>query len=97
MKRDFNTAILNLEGLPFEDNATLKTVSLIALTTPLTGDDQLSLPEKLDFYLLAQKLCRGGILDITSEEISILKARIGLAFNHVVVIGRAFDLLESDQ
>lgn len=95
MKRNLDAPILDLEGRPFEDQATLKTVSFLAATASLPSDQNLSVSSKLELYSLAQKLHTGGEVDLTAEEISLLKDRIGKTFASVIVIGRAFELLEA--
>ena len=95
MKRDFDTVLLNLMGKPFDDNATLQTVCLMVLTAQLDSDRSQSVQAKLACYKLAQKLLPGGIVDVTSEEITLLKDRVG-AMCSVIVVGRVFDLLEAD-
>lgn len=96
MKRDFDALILKLDGEPFEDKATLKTVAFLSVTTPLQEDSMLPVEQKMKLYGLAQKVHRGGIVDLSAEDMALLKSRIGSVFNNVVVIGRAFDLLENE-
>lgn len=96
MKRNLDTLILNIDGQPFEDSATLKTVCFLAATATLPTDQNAPIANKLALYALAQKLHIGGEVDLTAEEIALLKERIGKAFASVVVIGRAFELLEKD-
>lgn len=94
MKRNLDALILQLDGNPFEDKATLKTVVFMAVTTPLQADQHDSVDQKIRLYTLAQKVYQGGEVDLSAEDISLIKDRIGKVFNHVVVIGRAFELLE---
>lgn len=94
MKRNFDTLILNIEGVPFEDNASLKTVSFLALTAVIPADEDSLVDAKLRLYGLIQKIYTGGVIDVSAEDIALLKTRIGAVFTNVIVVGRAFDLLE---
>lgn len=96
MKRNLEAPILDLDGKPLPDEATLKSVLFLAVTTPQKDDDRLDVKKKLELYSLAQKVHAGGEVDFTAEEIAALKDRVAKVFVHVVVVGRTFELLESD-
>ena len=96
MKRNLDLPILQLDGKPFEDKATLKTVAFLAVTATLQSDQSMQVNEKMRLYALAQKVHAGGVVDLEAEDVALLKDRIGKAFSHVVVIGRAFELLENE-
>lgn len=95
MQRDFSHAILKIDGTEFEDKPTLGTVSFLALTTQLPSDRDMSGAKKVQLYALAQKVHAGGVQDMTAEELSTLKDRIGQAFG-VLVVGAAWKLLDTD-
>ena len=96
MKRNLNEMILTLDGVPFDDNSTLKTICFSAVTSPHRSDENSTVEQKMKLYSLAIKINTGGVVDFTAEEISVLKERIGKLFGHVIVFGRAFELLEKD-
>lgn len=98
MKRDLAAPILQIDGTEFPGKSkhTLQTVCFTALTVPHDDDARLPTEEKIKLYKLAQRISQGGDVEFTSEELALLKARIAKVFVHVVVIGRAFDLLDAD-
>lgn len=98
MKRNLNAPILQLDGTEFpgKNKQTLQSVCFVALTTPQEDDGSLNAETKMSLYRLAQKIVKGGEVELTAEEIALLKDRIGKVFVHVVVLGRAFELLEAD-
>lgn len=96
MKRNLDAPILNLDGKPFEDLASLKTLAFMAVTTPIKSDEQMPVADKIKLYALAHKTHLGGVVDFSSEELALLKTRIGGLFTHVIVVGRAFELLDAD-
>jgi hypothetical protein len=96
MKRNFSTPILKIDGTAFDDKPTLATVSFMALTANLPGDDRMTGEQKVKLYKLAHLVVHaGGVKEVTAEDIALLKDRIGKAFG-VLVVGAAWDLLEQD-
>lgn len=95
MKVDFNAIILNLLGEPMlqppanTEPVTLAWVSAEALLRPSTekkGDD------KYKLFALALKIGGGGSVELKSEEVALIKAKVGEHFSPLIV-GRAYDLL----
>jgi hypothetical protein len=95
MKRNFDAPMTDLLGNPYADSATLKTVCLLAFQSPAKGDDSLSGQEKLAQYVLASKVVKGGVVDITAEDITLLKDRLAKTIQ-TLAYGKAVELLESD-
>ena len=94
MKINLNQPILQLDGTEFSDKPTLKIICFLAVTTPLKTDEALAAAEKLRLYRLAQKIAADSVADFDAEDIALLKDRICKVIAHVVVLGRAFDMLE---
>lgn len=94
MKIDLKVPILKLDGTEFEDKPTLQSVVVLALTTPIRSDESIDINSKLSSYRLACKLAINEEVDITAEDIVLIKERIGKVIQNVVVIGRVFDLLD---
>jgi hypothetical protein len=96
MKRNLDLPILQLDGTPFVDNPTLKVIIYTAFTTPLQTDNNMPDDDKLKNYSLVAKTHKGGVVDLTADEIASIKSRICKVWNHVVIIGRAHEILEAD-
>lgn len=97
MKYNLSQTILQLDGSAFEDKPTLQAICLTAVTMPLKQDETLSLNQKLELYRLAQRIVATNEVDLTSEEVSLLKERVGKVFNNITIIGRVVDILESNK
>ena len=95
MKRNFDAPMTDLEGNEYADKATLKTVALLAFQSPAKGDDTASGQEKLAQYMLASKIVKGGVIDLTAEEITQLKDRLAKTIQ-ALAYGKAVELLEKD-
>ena len=95
MTRDLDQPILRLNGEPFPDDLKLGTAIFLAVTAPLSGDEQTDGTAKMRLYSIASKVHAGGKVDLTAEEVSLAKDRIGHMFT-VEVVGCAYALLEAD-
>lgn len=99
MKRNFDAILKTLDGEDFkvENGAplTLKKVCIGALGGALPGDDQMDGERKFGLYKLADRINKGGLVDVTAEEIAALKARIARSYT-VFAIGAAYTLLETE-
>ncbi len=95
MKRDLDLPMIDLQGNPFADGATLKTVAFVSITATLPSDDRMPVDQKLRLYRLAAKIAPGGVIELTVEELALLKDRIGSALT-LMAVGKAFELLEQD-
>ena len=98
MKIDVNQKIKTLEGGFFKDgdgvtDITLKKVLVRALVLAHTYDEKLSGDEKFNYYKLAMKITDAdGEIDVTPEEIIILKKRVGLMYA-TQMVGPVFMIL----
>ena len=96
MKVNFEQALEGLDRKPLMDGetpVTLGAVAVNALMTPMEGDDKLTGDDKLAHWLLAGRIQNAtGPLDITPEEATKIKDRIGRGFAPAVV-GPAFIIL----
>ncbi len=98
MKIDVNQKIKTLEGGFFKDgdgvtDITLKKVLVRALVLAHTSDEKLSGDEKFNYYKLAMKITDAdGEIDVTPEEIIILKKRVGLMYA-TQMVGPVFMIL----
>ena len=96
MKRDFDQAITDLNNDPFQDKATLKSVVFLVLNTPLEGDDRIPLDQKLKQFTLLQSIHKGGVVDISAEDIAFIKTRAARCPLSLIAIGRLCELLEKE-
>jgi hypothetical protein len=94
MKIDFDKMLLMPNGKEFSDSATVATASYAALTSQLPEDQQLSQDAKLKLYRLTQKIANGGLLDLTAEDVSTIKARAAKALP-MIGFGALADALET--
>lgn len=106
MKRNFDFVFKNLNGTELKDGdaavagldaaLSIKTAAVNSLMSTFEADRNLSGDEKLKRYQLAVKINGGGEVDLTAEEIALLKLLIGRAYPPLVV-GQAYLLLEKDE
>ncbi|MFA5406994.1 MAG: hypothetical protein WC307_06580 [Candidatus Nanoarchaeia archaeon] len=96
MEIDFNQTINDLDGKPIPNElheaVTLKSISRTALLN-MAPDEKLKPEDKVKRYDLAMKIYLGTKVDLTIEEIAMLKPIIGNSFGPLVV-GRAYSMLE---
>ena len=96
MKRNLDQVMTGLDGEEFEDKATLKQLCFGALSAPLDDDPRMPIDKKMKQYGLIQKVHKGGEVDLTAEEIALIKERAAKAFKNIIVFGRLVDALESE-
>jgi hypothetical protein len=99
MKIKIDEAIKTLEGKPIKEGKeaiTVKDILLQACTAHLQEDAQMQGTEKFKLYNLAQKINgQKKDIELTVEEVSLLKDRVGKAFN-VLVVGQVWTALENN-
>lgn len=97
MKIDFDVKFQTLDGKAItmnEKEATLKDVTIEALMGLLEEEKGISGEEKFKRYELAMKIKGGGIVDISVDDVSLIKRLIGKMFTPLVV-GQAWEMLEN--
>ena len=105
MKINFDRLINDLDGKPVKERATdekgkripdkevsLKRVCINALV--LQTDEKIDGPEQVTRFDLATKINAGGEINLETDEISKIKTLVSKIYG-VIVVGRAFDLLEN--
>ena len=95
MKRNLETVMTDIHGKPYDDVTTLGKICLLAFQTPARSDEALTGPEKLAQYVLATKLVKGGTVDLSAEDITLIKDRLAKTIQ-ALAYGRACELLEAD-
>lgn len=96
MKIDFDVKFKTFDGqdIAMRDKpATLKDISVESLMGLLEEEKNLSGEEKLKRYELALKIKDGGIIDISVEDIALIKKLTGKMFAPLIV-GQAWKNLE---
>lgn len=100
MRKDFTLQLKDLDGNVIKEKdkeVTLCTVALSALMMSYEDERQLTGKEKADRYQLAMKINkRPGEVDVTAEQLAMVKMVIGKAFGPLVV-GQVYELLEQDR
>lgn len=84
------------DATPFTEVRTPATVRFCckaALLNELKCDQNASLEKKLERYNLAMKIHNQDEIELSSEQVSMLKKRLGLSFG-VVVVGRCCEILD---
>lgn len=99
MKRNTTAAIKTLTGEPIKDgqaDLTLGAVATNALLMPYEDERNLSGDEKVKRFKLAQRIHdAAGEVDISAEEITLLKSLIAKAYT-ALVVGQAYAILEAE-
>lgn len=103
MKRNLELLIPGPDGQPakgpndqpLDPAPKLKDMVMGACLLQHPQDSNMPVKMKIDLWKLAKKCDGGGVVELTNEEISLLKDRIGLIYN-VAFAGASTDLLETD-
>lgn len=101
MKKNFNIVVKNIDGgdmLEQENKPlTMKAVCLTALLLPQNGDDNLDGKKKCDLVSLAIKINADEEVDVSTEEIVVLKQRIAkVPFTNHMIVFRSHEFLEGE-
>ena len=103
MKRNLNVVLKTLDGQPLkeEHNGTARDVLLSrlavnALLANYEDEKNLSGDDKVKRFKLAQQINDAdGEVEVTAEQVSLLKTLIAKGYSPLVV-GRAYDILEGE-
>lgn len=103
MKRNFNVVLKTLKGEPlkeqYEDtvrDVTLASIATNALLANYEDEKNLSGDDKVKRFKLAQQINDAdGEVEVTAEQISLLKMLIAKGYSPLVV-GQAYDILEGE-
>lgn len=97
MKIDFSQEITNIDGTPFVPHETLRKVCTFVIGVFLPGDDLIPGDKKVALSGLGYDIYKaGGPIDLTFEQISVLKDRIARSFP-APVVARAWEILEGKE
>jgi len=97
---DFNTPMMSIDGKPITDEkgaagtVTLKKIALEALLTGFPDETTLPGEEKAKRYVLAVKIAAAdGKLELTSEEVTMLRKVVGKGYGPLVV-GQVWKIID---
>jgi hypothetical protein len=99
MKRDFNQTFTTLEGQPIKDGdkeLTLREAALASLQAVFQEDRSLSGTEKIRRYTLALRIHAGDPVELTAEDVTLIKDLINRAYGHPAVVAQAWQMLDAD-
>lgn len=102
MKKNFNTVIKNIDGNDILETAdkplTVRAACLMALLSTQEGDDRLDGQKKFSLVELAFKIRDPEEVDISSEDIVLLKQRVAkVPFTTHVILYRIYQFLEDKE
>lgn len=95
MRINFSQVLKSISGEPIQDGTKIYTLSIAcvqALTANIPGDENVIGAQKFTRYLLAKKLYDATEVDVTVEEVVMLKELLSKVFG-TAVVGPAFELL----
>lgn len=99
MRKNFSGNITGLNGVDLIDKTSGKdepiTVSQIVVNALVAQDQGADGPEQYKRYQLASRIFKGGVVEVTSAEIELIKARVAANFPPVVT-GFIWERLEQD-
>lgn len=93
---NFGTVLIDQDDKPIMDGdkqLTLGRAAMVALMSPQPDEQTLPADEKLRKGKLALKVYANGVLDLSVEDIALVKKYIGKTYGSLVVV-RAFPLLD---
>lgn len=97
MKVKVNQELKDVNDLPIKKpeggNLVLKDVIITSVLTPAQGDDQKVKFDKYEIYKKVKDDYVGGEVELTAEEIALIKKCIG-QLQPPLILGQAFEMLE---
>lgn len=99
MQRNFTAPIKNLDGKPLKEGdreVTIGSIAVNALLTPYEDERNLSGDDKVKRFRLAQSIHDAdGEIEVTVEQVALLKSLIAKAYSPLIV-GQAWAILETE-
>ena len=97
MRLDVTQQLRELDGAPAWDGegrpVTLRTLLKQALGGTVRGDDAKTVTELLECYQLALAVAAEDEIELTSEQVTLIKTRIAIAYPSPFVVGRVCEAL----
>ena len=95
MIRDLDQKMYDLDGKEFTDKATLKTLCFGALSTFIQRDEDMKVADRMVQHSLLNRINKGGEVDLTSDEIVMIKDRAAKLYP-IIALGALVKALEKD-
>lgn len=98
MKYNTSIPVVDFNGQEFKmDNhvVTFNTLLYLTVTTPVPGDAQTTIESRMSLYNLASKIRDNLELEISAEEVALLKKRAVAVVSSVIMFGRLIEFLEN--
>lgn len=92
MKVDLDQKLIDPRGKEFADGATVAVAAYNALTAPLQADATQPPEQALARYRLLQLIAKGGVQELTAENIAEIKKRAPML--GIIAFGALSDALE---
>jgi hypothetical protein len=93
MKIDLEKKLLDARGKEFTDGATVAMAALNALSAPHPSDQQQTMEQAYKRWKLLQVLGKGGVADLTAEDVAEIKKR-AVGSLGIIAFGALADALE---
>jgi len=90
---DVKSLVENLKEYFTYEPFTLKTACFNVLGATIKGEENLSGKDKMKRFELAMKIKDSGEINLTSEEITLLKELIGKMYG-TLIVGRCYEILD---
>jgi hypothetical protein len=88
--KDFDGSVIKDGEIPL----TVKDSILVALKSHLKTDNEHT--DRFELFQIGHKVNKGGTLELTAEEITLIKKRINECFT-AVIVGNVFNALEDNK
>lgn len=95
MKKDLSIVLLNAYGKPFEPKSTVESLCFGAMNAVFPEDESQTIDEKLKVFKIGKKLAQGGIVDFDSDELALIKKRVGRMYG-AMTVGPLVEILDTD-
>ncbi len=93
MKVDLSRKLKDPRGVEFTDGATIEMAAYNALTAPLPTDQGAAVDVALRRYKLIQTVGKGGVQELSAEDIAEIKKRAAAALS-IIAFGSLAEALE---
>ncbi len=95
MKRNFDAPMMTLDNKPFDDASTLGKAVFTVMNSPLAEDANMNVDARMKQYGLLKLAHKGGVVELTSDEIATIKARAAKVLS-TMTLGILCEMLETD-
>lgn len=94
MKFDLDKPLNQLDGKPFEGDLTIGKAMFIVMNAQVDGDQSMGVDQRMKQFGLLKIAHEGGVVTLSSEEVSLVKARAAKVLS-TMAFGVLAEALES--